>query len=92
MSYTILHAEDDEGVSVLIKNAQTRKRVQDEHANLKAQPILEVKNYLRGKNLLKIGSLIPDDVARELYEAAILTGDVCNKSKDTLMHNFFTKE
>ena len=79
-------------VSILIKNAQTRKRVQQEHDNLKTQPILEVKNYLRGKNLLKIGSLIPDDVARELYEAAILTGDVRNQSSDTLMHNFFTKE
>ena len=76
-------------VAVLIKDCKTRKRVQHEHGALKTQSILEVKNYLRGKNLLKSGSNAPNDVLRQLYEQSILAGDVENTGKETLMHNFF---
>ena len=76
-------------VSVLIKNATTRRKVQTEQALLKQKSIADIKVYLRGKNLLKVGSDVPNDVLRQLYENAILAGDVTNKSKDTLIHNYF---
>jgi hypothetical protein len=76
-------------VSVLIKNAQTRRRVQTEQAQLKRKSILDVKNYLRSKNLLKVGSDAPNDVLREMYEQSILAGLVENKAKETLIHNYF---
>lgn len=76
-------------VSILIKNSQTRRRVQTEHALLKNKGILDIKNYLRSKNLLKAGADAPIDVLRQLYEQSILAGQVENKSKDTLIHNFF---
>ena len=75
-------------VSVLIKNAKTRRRVQTEQALLKQKSIPDIKLYLRSKNLLKVGSDVPNDVLRQMYENAILAGDVTNKSKDTLIHNF----
>ena len=76
-------------VSVLIKNNQTRRKVQHEIGLLKQKTIMEVKNHLREKNLLKIGSFCPSDVLRQMYEQSILAGDVENKSKDTLIHNFY---
>lgn len=76
-------------VSVLIKNAKTRRKIQTEQALLKQKSIADIKVYLRSKNLLKVGSEVPNDVLRQLYENAILAGDVTNKSKDTLLHNFF---
>ena len=76
-------------VSVLIKNNQTRRKVQHEIGLLKQKTIMEVKNHLREKNLLKIGSFAPSDVLRQMYEQSILAGDVENKSKDTLIHNFY---
>jgi hypothetical protein len=76
-------------VSILIKNSQTRRRIQTEHALLKNKGILDIKNYLRSKNLLKAGADAPIDVLRQLYEQSILAGQVENKSKDTLIHNFF---
>ncbi len=76
-------------MSVLIKNAQTRRRVQTEQAQLKRKSILDVKNYLRSKNLLKVGSDAPNDVLREMYEQSILAGLVENKAKETLIHNYF---
>jgi hypothetical protein len=75
-------------VSILIKNAKTRRKIQTEQALLKQTSISDIKHYLRGKNLLKVGSEVPNDVLRQMYENAILAGDVTNKSKDTLIHNF----
>ena len=79
-------------VSVLIKNAQTRRKVQSEQALLKQKSILDVKNYLRSKNLLKVGSEAPNDVLRQTYEQSILAGIVENKAKDVLLHNYFNEE
>ena len=79
-------------VSVLIKNSQTRRKVQTEQALLKQKSILDIKNHLRSNNLLKVGSNAPSDVLRHLYEQSILAGQVENKAKDTLIHNFFNEE
>ncbi len=79
-------------VSVLIKNNNTRRRVQTEHAQLKQKSILDIKNHLRSKNLLKVGSEAPNDVLRHIYEQSILAGQIENKSKDTLIHNYFNEE
>ena len=49
-----------------------------------------MNNYLREKNLIKAGTMAPTDVLRTLYEQSILTGDVTNKSKDNLLHNFIS--
>jgi hypothetical protein len=75
-------------VSVLIKNAKTRKLVQHELALLKQKGIPEIKTFLRKKNLLKVGSDAPNDVLRQIYEQSILSGDVENKAKDVLIHNY----
>lgn len=76
-------------MSVFIRNSATRKLVQSERDLLKHKTILEIKNYLRSKNLLKAGSLIPNDVLRQMYENVILAGDVTNKNGDVLLHNYF---
>lgn len=75
-------------ISILIKNRNTRKRIKEEHGCLKQKSILEVKNYLRKKNLLKTGSDAPPDVLRTMYENSILVGDINNKTNETLVHNF----
>ena len=78
----------DNKIGVLIKDRKTRKLVQHEHSLLKQKPILEVKKYLRDKNLIKNTSDAPNDVLRQLYEQCLLSGDIENKSTNTLVHNF----
>lgn len=78
-------------VSVLIKNAKTRKLVQHELSLLREHSILDVKNYLRRKNLIKVGSDAPNDVLRHLYEQTILSGDIENKGGGILIHNYMSK-
>ena len=79
-------------VSVLIKNSQTRRKIQNEQSLLKQKSILDIKNYLRKNNLLKVGTQAPNDVLRHLYEQSILAGQVENKSKENLIHNYFNDE
>ena len=75
-------------VSILIKNRHTRKKIQHEMSLLKKKSITDVKNYLRKRGLLKAGSDAPNDVLRQMYEQAILSGEVRNTGKDILLHNF----
>lgn len=77
-------------VSVLIKNNETRKLIQQEHLSLKQATITDIKKFLYDKNLLKIGSSAPPDVLRRMYEDAILTGDVQNVGKGVTLHNFIS--
>ena len=75
-------------VSVLIKNNDTRRKVQEEFGLLKREPIIDVRNYLHDHGLLKVGSDAPPDVIRNMYESAKLTGDVNNVNKNVILHNF----
>ena len=76
-------------ISVLVKNNSTRRNIKQEIGELKRTPIKEIKNNLRKHGLLKVGSSAPNDVLRHIYEKSVLSGDVHNMSKDTLIHNFF---
>jgi hypothetical protein len=87
-----LGKHNDGTVSVLIKNSQTRRKIQNEQSLLKQKSILDIKNYLRKNNLLKVGTQAPNDVLRHLYEQSILAGQVENKSKENLIHNYFNDE
>jgi len=65
--------------------------VQHELSLLRQHSILDVKNYLRKKNFIKIGSDAPNDVLRHLYEQTILSGDIENKGGEILIHNYMNK-
>lgn len=76
-------------ISVLVKNNSTRRNIKQEVGKLKQTPIKEIKAYLRKHGMLKVGSSAPNDVLRHIYENSVLSGDIRNMSKDTLIHNFF---
>lgn len=75
-------------ISVLIKNNSTRRQVKLELGKLKTVPIKDVRHYLKRHGLLKVGSVAPPDVLRHIYEQSILSGDIHNTAKETLIHNF----
>ena len=76
-------------VGVLIKNNDTRKKIQREHSLLKNKNLSDVKKYLVEQKLIKIGSTAPPNIIRKIYEDSVLTGEVENVGKDVILHNFF---
>ena len=75
-------------VTIHIKNKENKEQLENEKKTLKKHSIPKIKAYLKEHNLLKIGSYAPNDVIRELYENAMLSGDITNNNKDILVHNF----
>jgi hypothetical protein len=79
-------------VSVLIKDRQTRKNIINTQKELKKTTITDVKKYLRQHGIIKVGSTCPADILRKTFESAVLTGEVTNTNKETLLHNFLSGE
>ena len=86
--YTLGKSKTEKKISILIKDNKTRKQIIEANKEIRSEPIHEIKRYLKDRGLLKIGSLAPDNILRKMYETALLTGDITNKNKDTMLHNF----
>ena len=75
-------------VSVLINDNKTRKKIKKEKQSLKTVPIRHVKEFLKSKGLIEVGSSAPEDVLRSLYENAKLTGEIENRNGEVYVNNF----
>jgi hypothetical protein len=84
----LLGKHNNRTVSVLVGHAEHKNRVQKERMLLRDTPISDVKAYLRKHNLIKAGSIMPQDVLRAMYENALLAGDLRNMTQQTRLHNF----
>jgi hypothetical protein len=90
--YTLGRSLSKNMVGILIKDRNTRKKILTAQKDLKRRNINDVKKYLREHNLIKTGSNAPNDVLRKIYESAMLTGEITNTNKDTLLHNFIKED
>jgi len=75
-------------VRVLIKDKSTYDGIHRDIDKLKKHNMNKIRNFLRTKRLYKVGSTAPDDVLREIYVNVTLTGEIENKSSDTMIHNY----
>jgi hypothetical protein len=86
--YKLGKKPDAKHIGLLIKNRDTQKKIKQEVSKLKQLPIQDVKNFLREKNLIKLGSQAPNDVLRKLYEDSVLAGEITNTNSANLVHNY----
>ena len=75
-------------MDVLIENLNTRKMNKDKLQLLKKTNITTIKNYLKNRQLIKVGSNAPNTLMRYMYENIKDCGDVINENKSNLIHNF----
>jgi|688.fasta_scaffold149048_2 hypothetical protein len=75
-------------VDVLIENIHTRKLNKDKLQLLKKTNITTIKNYLKNRQFIKVGSNAPNSLIRYMYENIKECGDVVNENKSNLIHNF----
>ena len=79
-------------ISVLLKDNKTRKKIKSEIQDLKQKSIKEVRTFLQEKNMIKAGSIAPNNVLRKMYEDMYLTGNIENKNSENLIHNYVNDE
>ena len=91
-SFTLGKSDKFRKVGVLLNDKQTRKNILDVQQELKKTSMTDVRKYLRQHGIIKIGSNAPNDILRKTFEASMLTGEITNTNKDTLMHNFINSE
>lgn len=90
--YTLGKSNRYKKVGVLIKGRQTKKNIINSQKKLKRTDIHQIKKYLKKHGMLKSGSSCPDEILRKMYESAMLSGEVNNTNKNTLIHNFLNDE
>jgi len=90
--FTLGKSDKLKRVAVLIKDRQTRKNIINTQKELKKTNITDVRKYLRQHGIIKVGTTCPPDILRKTFEAAVLTGEVTNINKETLLHNFLNED
>jgi hypothetical protein len=75
-------------VQILIPCNQTRKNRTEEHDTFRKTSLSTVKNYLKSRKLIKVGTTAPTNLIRQIYENAKSYGDVVNENKHNLLYNF----
>ena len=86
--YTLGKSSKFRKVGVLIKNKGTRKIITGAHKELKRTSMSDVRTYLRKHGIIKVGSTAPNDVLRNMFEAAVMAGDITNSNNEYLLHNY----
>lgn len=79
-------------VRVLIKDREMYAKIERDKKKIDKRSMPDIREYLRKRGLYKIGSTAPDDILREIYKNAILTGDIENHNSSMLMHNFLNEK
>ena len=79
-------------IGVLISNKTIRNTISTQKQYLKQIPIEDIRRTLIKRGFIKVGSIAPNDVLRQIYESMILVcGEVQNHNPDNLIYNFFNE-
>ena len=85
---TFVLGKKNNSVGVLIKNKNSRKKVELDKINYKKTSISTLKNHLKKNNFIKFGTTAPSELLREMYEGVKLCGEISNSNAENIVHNF----
>jgi len=77
-------------IGVLISNKTIRNTISTKKQHLKQIPMEQIRKTLIKTGFIKVGSIAPNDVLRQMYESmSLICGEVQNHNPDNLVYNFF---
>jgi hypothetical protein len=79
-------------IRIFIKDKDAYSKIESDKKKLAKHSMTQVRNYLRTRKLYTVGSSAPDEVLRNIYEDAHLTGNIENVNSTTLIQNFLNEE
>jgi hypothetical protein len=83
----------DRKVGVLISNKTIRNQITNKMKQINQIPIGDIKKYLIKKGLIRVGSIAPNDILREMYRSVVmLCGDLQNHNTQNIMYNYLHKD
>lgn len=89
-TYKLGRSKIKPSIGILISNKTIRQRISTDVLHLKQTPMPEVKKFLIKKGFIKVGSLAPNDVLRQMYETAnLMCGEIENHNPENLLYNYF---
>jgi hypothetical protein len=92
-TYNVGKSKVHRNVSVLVTNRTIRKNISTQAQKLKTIPIEEIRKYLTQKGFIKVGSIAPNDVLRQMYENTVLIGgDIQNHNPENLLYNYLNDQ
>ncbi len=78
---------------MLVSNKTVRQRISTSALHLKQTPMPEVKKFFITKGFIKVGSIAPNNVLRQMYECAhLMCGEIENHNPENLLYNFINGE
>jgi len=91
-TYNLGRSRVKPSIGILISNKTIRQRISTDVLHLKQTPMPEVKKFLIKKGFIKVGSLAPNDVLRQMYETAnLMCGEIENHNPENLLYNYFNE-
>jgi hypothetical protein len=76
-------------VSVLISNKTIRNKISNKMKEINQMAIMDVKQFLIKKGLIRVGSTAPNDILREMYKNVVmLCGDLQNHNSENILYNY----
>ena len=91
-TYKLGKQKGKRNVDVLIKNNETRKKVNSAIRALKKTPLYDVNKFLKEKNFIKTGSSAPENVKRAIFNNSMLAGDINNTNSNVMIHNYMADD
>lgn len=89
---TVKVGKMNRSVKVLITNNKTLRKEKDEILKVDELPLPKVKEYLRSKFLIKLGSTAPEHILRDMMKDSIISGNIRNKNASTMIENTITNK
>lgn len=80
-------------VAVLVSNKTIRSNVNKRKIEIKQTPVEDIRRYLVKHGFIRVGSIAPNDVLKQMYESLqLMNADIRNHNPENMLYNYFNDD